>query len=717
MKCFCRLLITCCLLVASLRTARPATRPLASIPAEIASEHFVVTIDGQRTPVMHAALNLYFLNFAARPHARVTVTAASDTFWSQGVEIEPWRLNLRPERSGRTLSFRLDGEAKLTIKRPGDFGSNAEMLYLFANPAEAGIFSAQTPGLRYYGPGVHHENIDAAEGDHIYLAEGAVIFGSLNIWQVDHVSVSGRGVIVYDGPQNPADDDGWMHKKNWHCIVMDNAHDIHIEGLTCVVRSRTWQIQMKDSRGIVFDNIKVIGANSSNANADGMDWLGGGDTVVRNSFFRAADDIFALQTSWNGYGPVAFADQGQPVTNITVEHSTLSTSISNIVRAGWPEKNFEGGNFTLRDSDVLHMGLGGCGIPFALMELWADPDGRGRSSGFTFQNIRMENWYSLVQVMEPVDGVHDISFQDIAGLEAPSLVPSILKGQVSNVQLDGIAIAGEAIRTAAELPLQPTDGASAASLVNTLPVFHIRKGEGLIRPRQKVSFEAVSSDSKTSGLNYTWRFGDGRQATGRKTSHKFPDTQGTLLDDSGRFRILLEITDRTGRHQWLDAPVIVTDSLRPAQPAKPSVPGLTYTYSSSKDQSRITGTAATLALADIAHAPANYTVDWSGDLEVPTAGGYTFMLIAGEEAMLEIDGETLVRNQAPIAQVCGLAGMAAQALPAYVAMASGRHHLRVSETHGVGDDPFRLLWKGPGIPFQPLPAVALSHVRVTGPTP
>jgi len=62
-----------------------------------------------------------------------------------------------------------------------------------------------------------------------------------------------------------------MHKRNWHCIVMDQAHDISIEGITCVVRSRTWQIQMKDSRNITFDNIKVIGANAGNADADGMD--------------------------------------------------------------------------------------------------------------------------------------------------------------------------------------------------------------------------------------------------------------------------------------------------------------------------------------------------------------------------------------------------------------------------------------------------------------
>ena len=48
---------------------------------------------------------------------------------------------------------------------------------------------------------MHHENIDAHDGDRIYLAAGAVVFGSLNLWQVHDVHVSGGGTIIYDGPR------------------------------------------------------------------------------------------------------------------------------------------------------------------------------------------------------------------------------------------------------------------------------------------------------------------------------------------------------------------------------------------------------------------------------------------------------------------------------------------------------------------------------------
>ena len=168
-----------------------------------------------------------------------------------------------------------------------------------------------------------------------------------------------------------------MHKKNWHCIVMDNAHNIEVDGITCIVRSRTWQIQMKDSRNIGFYNIKVIGGTKNDANQDGMDWLGGGDTTVRNSFFRASDDVFALQGNWDGYDLALMRQPGHDVTNITIEDTVASTSISNTIRVAWPQKTFNSAHFHMGNMDVIHTGFGACKVPFAFFELWADPDGKG----------------------------------------------------------------------------------------------------------------------------------------------------------------------------------------------------------------------------------------------------------------------------------------------------------------------------------------------------
>ena len=203
--------------------------------------------------------------------------------------------------------------------------------------------------MHIYAAGLYRQSLNPKSGDILYLQPGAVFFGSLNIWQVDNVKVMGRGTIVYDGPQDPNADEGWMHKRDWHCIVTDNAHNIEIDGLTCIVRSRTWSIQMKDSAQLTYDDLRVIGGNPGNANQDGMDWVGSTNGLVRNSFFRASDDVIALMGNWDGYTDADLVRPGKSVHDIVVENSELSTSISNVVRAGWPKKIFNSLEFHIEE--------------------------------------------------------------------------------------------------------------------------------------------------------------------------------------------------------------------------------------------------------------------------------------------------------------------------------------------------------------------------------
>ncbi len=270
------------LLATTVSQAKSAIYPVAP---ELRSDHFHVTIGGRETAVAHAATTYYFLNFALKGKTKISVTSDTDGYWDNGVEVQPWRWGIRPKVNERTITFEITEPMKLSISRPGPHGAGAEMLFLFANTPEINAPKAGSGDVRYYGPGRYHENIDAKSGENIYLAPGAVIFGALNLWGVENVKVWGRGTMVYDGPQNPKDDEGWMHKPNWHGIVMDHARHIEINGVTFVVRSRTWMIQILESRNVTLDNVKVIGGCAGNANQDGMDWLGGGDTVVRDSFF------------------------------------------------------------------------------------------------------------------------------------------------------------------------------------------------------------------------------------------------------------------------------------------------------------------------------------------------------------------------------------------------------------------------------------------------
>jgi hypothetical protein len=704
------------LLFSSLSFAKVSITP---VPQEMQTDRFTITINGKPAFFSKAAANYYFINFDLQDKAKIAITAPRDDYWQKGVEVQPWRWGIRPQVQGRTISFTIDNPAKLSITRPGDHLVGAEMLFLFANAPEKNVPREGTPGVRYYKAGVYHESIDARDGDNIYLAPGAVIFGSLNIWQVKNVKVFGRGVIVYDGPQDPNADEGWMHKKNWHCIVMDNAENIEVDGLTCVVRSRTWMIQLKDSHHITYDNIKVIGGRESNANQDGMDWLGSGDGVIRDSFFRAADDVIAMLGNWDGYTQEAMTSPGKDVDNIVMENSVLSTSISNIVRLGWPQKIFNSHNFTLRDSDVIHMGVGGCGVPFALFEVWEDNNGKGEHVGYHFDNIRLEDWTSLFQVEQDNPKVRDVTFSNIWAIETPSLVPSTLLGDVGGVSFSHVKLPGM-VASDKDVPLNLRDNAHAPTFAagsdGLNAAFTYTKGA--LKPDQKITFDASLSQIASGKIqSYEWFFGDGKIAKGKVVHHKFPDAEGTLWDGSGRFRVLLKTIDDHGNVDWAYEPVVIGNKAIPSLPDTNAQPGLRYQYYEGKwdglpqfDQlsSSANNIVNNLDLS-VRKRNDNYGIVYDGLLKVPTDGGYTFMLFGTDAASLTMDSKTVAVSPLPQTLVCGTKGNAVQEASGSIVLAAGLHHIHVSMTHTLGAQVFSLKWQGPNHPLQDVSGEVLLH--------
>jgi len=656
------------------------------VPAEVASSHFKVTIDGHPSDTLHAATGYYLLNFDTAGAVHVTVTAEDPHFWDSGVEVQPMRLGIRPVRKGATISFTMPGPSKLTITRPGDHFSDAEILFLFANPVDHSHITPASQNIRYYGPGAHHENIDAHSGDTIYLAGGAVIFGSINIWQADNVRVFGTGTVIYDGPQNPHADEGWMHKPNWHCMVMDQAHNIEIDGITCITRSRSWQIQMKDSRHIGFYNFKVIGGNPNDANQDGIDWLGGGDTTIRNSFFRASDDVFALQGNWDGYDPALMRIPGHDVTNITIEDTIASTSISNTIRVAWPEKTFNSAHFHMSNMDIIHTGWGACKVPFAFFELWADPAGKGHHSDYSFRDIRLEDWYALFNIDQPNPGVENVSFSDVWAMDSPAMVPSILRGDVS-VSLEGATQQGFAGSAT-----QVSDGASPPSIAAASIDAHFAYTAGILRPKRSIAFTADTPAAE--GIKFEWLFGDGTRAEGRSVRHAFPDADGTLLDGSGRFRVLLHITGAKGEQAWGSQQVVL------------ALPGPPWS-------SQMTG------ISDGNNVPWKI---FKFRVHIPADGGYTFTLLTSLGATMSIDGHSPNgrRLSTPKArpQVCGAEGDAVQPVRISTPLEAGDHAIEIVSKPGIenADPPPGvaagqplILWEGPGIERQPIPQAALVH--------
>ncbi len=390
----------------------------------------------------------------------------------------------------------------------------------------------------------YHESLNPKSGETYYLAPGSYFYGSLNLWKVSGVKVLGRGTIIYEGTQDPNSDEGWMQKPDWHCIGALEAHNVEIDGLTCIVRARTWSIQMKDTTGFVYNDLRVIGGNPGNANQDGMDWLGGGDALVRDAFLRASDDDLAMQGNWDGYTDADMLRPGHDVQNITVENSELSTSISNIVRAAWPRKIFNSRNFTLRDSDILHGGIGACGQTFGVLGLWGANGAKGDHSNYTFENLWLDNWYSLVQIEHEEPSVHGVTLQEHLGARSAAARHVHHHRRCHRRDLRQCEVRPEPRhqrrRTAADY--RRTELRQPKFPTPTGPVAHFTVSPPVFGPGDTVTFSADASPH----TSYTWLFGDGTEAHGRHVKHKFPDALGTALDGSngaGRFRVLLQAED------------------------------------------------------------------------------------------------------------------------------------------------------------------------------
>ena len=683
------------------------------------STAFAVTVNGKSVDVAHAAANYDYVSFDITGPVDIEITAAEPHFWDRGVDIQPWRLDLRATRSGdsaQTIRFHLSAPAKLAISRPRDFLNHARMLFVFAGTPP--LPPPRDPKVQIYQPGVYHQSLNPKSGETLYLAPGSYFFGSLNLINVENVKILGHGTIVYDGPQDPDSDEGWMQKPDWHCIGSIDAHHVEVDGVTCIVRSRTWSVQMKDSSAMVFDDLRVMGGNPGNANQDGMDWIGSSDGTVRNSFFRASDDVIALMGNWDGYSDEDLLRPGRNVENIVVENSVLSTSISNIVRSGWPRKIFNSRNFTLRDSDILHAGIGACGQNFGLLGFWGAKGSQGDHGHYTFENLFLDDWYSLVQMEQDAPALHDFTFRNIWALDQPPLIGSLLSGSISNVVFDNVKYGQKVASTDADLPLANDRAQPPHFDVTRDPIAEFTIDPPVFRPGDTVKFAARPSPH----TKFTWLFGDGTEARGRTVKHRFPDALGTQLDDvngAGRFRVVLHAHDTQGHDDWAAQGVVAIAQWHEAVPTPgPMLPGLTFhiypgAWTELPDFSVetvvITGDSPSLNAS--AQGFTKYATTWDGFIDIPADGGYTFHLMDRDGARLLIDGIEIARTGPPFAQVCGSPGNAVRYDRGSIGLRAGHHALRIEGLHSASQGPPRLLWEGPGLPITDVPPAAYSRPR------
>lgn len=463
-------------------SARASEISAHPVPWEFASARYAVTVNGKPVSVFFAAMNVHFASFDFAGKAEVKVTIQKDDynrsdgktypkpdeFWQGSAMVRPVSRGVKATTAGRDVTFTISQPGQYSVERPGTGGFEDEVLFLFANAPEKNVPRADDPGVIWLGPGVHQRPVDLASGQTLYLAPGAVLFGGIDVWEAENVRICGRGTVVYYGPQSMNVDTGWVHRRDWHPLTTHRVKGLSVEGVTFVGRSRVWTIQLYETVDAVFDNIKVIATFPANLNGDGIDWYGGGRSVVRDSFFRTADDCFAmhpadgsiaLRVDPGGGGHLPGTPRKEPhhatgeVSDITIERCVFWPTIANIFRAGWSHQSLTTRGVTMRDCDVIHISahewMGAADALFTTLS----PGGSGdaQHSDYLFENIRFESPAALLSVNWPKAHLRNFRFKDIHLTEGAN--KSFLRASADAVSFENVRVAGQPATGAADLNL------------------------------------------------------------------------------------------------------------------------------------------------------------------------------------------------------------------------------------------------------------------------
>jgi hypothetical protein len=296
-----------------------------------------------------------------------------------------------------TLSLTLDGPHKFSVEPDGRKGP----LLLFANPLEENPPQPNTPGVIYFGPGVHQANkITVTSNQTLYLAGGAVVKGGV-LAQGDNIRIAGRGIL---------DNSDWPWRKGpTPYVISIQGNHIEVSGITIRGASH-WTIVPRNSRHVTIRGVKICGSRVTND--DGINPCNSQDVLITDCFIRTDDDCVALKG-------LDLAAPDSNVERITVEKSVLWCDRARIFLLGHESRAAFMRQIALRDLDIIR---------FTMTPFLFEPGEDMRLEDVTVENVRLhgEGQCELIR-LKPV--VNQYMHKQVPGF--------VRKVRFRNVTVDG----------------------------------------------------------------------------------------------------------------------------------------------------------------------------------------------------------------------------------------------------------------------------------------
>jgi len=305
-----------------------------------------VTVDGQDLALHTFRQGAFGLFELARP-AEVVVRTPFDVRW---VEIRPKSSGLAavigPDH--HSIRFHLGSALPITV----EFNRDLEhVLHLFAYIPEKDPCTPGTPGVRYFGPGLHEAGvIDLHDGESVYLAPGAWVKGHVRAIGARNVAIRGRGVL--DGSGTGSNGEalalGAVYRGSESMVYLEGTVGARIEGITIFDSPEAWTVYMTGTTGTRVDGVRILNP-SLHYGDDGFDIVSSSDVLIENIFVRTNDDCVVVKNL-----------RDVDTHSITVRHAVLwnMPTGGNGLEIGFESRNHRIHNVRFEDIDIIHVERG-----------------------------------------------------------------------------------------------------------------------------------------------------------------------------------------------------------------------------------------------------------------------------------------------------------------------------------------------------------------------
>ncbi|HEY8390336.1 MAG TPA: discoidin domain-containing protein [Clostridia bacterium] len=358
----------------------------------------------------------------------VKITIKNQTELTSAV-VRPLEYNIQPQINGNVISFTLQYSGNYVIEYNSDSKTS---IHLFANPLETDTPDPDNipDDMLYIGPGVYKANaIPVTNNMTVYIAGGAIVYGSIRADHIENLTIRGRGII--DGSIFPRTTDSEYTLP----IEIRNSKNITIEGLT-FLNPAGWAITSYFCEDVNINNIKIITARG---NGDGISIQSSKKVNVKGGFVRTWDDSLVVKnrdrgvtsdilfdgiTVWTDLAQsmeIGYETNGEYIKNVTFKNITVlhnfhkpamsihncdDALISNILfqNITIEDAQMAGDNTNLEDDDFL------IEMTIAFHSVWTKSGGkRGIIKDIIFDNIKVLNALpSLTINLSGYDKTHNI---------------------------------------------------------------------------------------------------------------------------------------------------------------------------------------------------------------------------------------------------------------------------------------------------------------------